>query len=42
MHDFMKDSRFEGITPFESKVWLSSPIMHGDEQTSVKAVFRAL
>ena len=32
MHDFMKDSRFEGITPFESKVWLSSPTMHGDEQ----------
>ena len=32
MHDFMNDSRFEGIKPFESKVWLSSPTMHGDEQ----------
>lgn len=32
MHDFLKDPRFEGIKPFESKVWLSSPTMHGDEQ----------
>ena len=32
MHDFLNDSRFEGIKPFESKVWLSSPTMHGDEQ----------
>nr|MCR5719428.1 DegT/DnrJ/EryC1/StrS family aminotransferase [Lachnospiraceae bacterium] len=26
------DSRFAGIEPFKSKVWLSSPTMHGDEQ----------
>ena len=32
MHDFLNDSRFEGIKPFDSKVWLSSPTMHGDEQ----------
>lgn len=32
MHDFLKDSRFEGVKPFETKVWLSSPTMHGDEQ----------
>lgn len=32
MHDFLKDPRFEGIKPFESKVWLSSPTMHGEEQ----------
>ncbi len=32
MHDFLRDLRFEGIIPFESKVWLSSPTMHGDEQ----------
>ena len=32
MHDFLNDFRFEGIIPFESKVWLSSPTMHGDEQ----------
>ena len=30
--DFLKDPRFQGIEPFESKVWLSSPTMHGDEQ----------
>lgn len=32
MHDFLKDSRFAGIERFKSKVWLSSPTMHGDEQ----------
>ena len=26
------DSRFAGIQPFQNKVWLSSPTMHGDEQ----------
>lgn len=30
--DFKSDPRFKGITPFTSKVWLSSPTMHGDEQ----------
>ena len=30
--DFSKDPRFEGIKPFEKKLWLSSPTMHGDEQ----------
>ncbi len=28
----LNDPRFEGITPFENKIWLSSPTMHGDEQ----------
>ena len=28
----LSDPRFEGIEPFESKVWLSSPTLHGDEQ----------
>ena len=32
MHDFKHDPRFSGIEPFESKLWLSSPTMHGDEQ----------
>ena len=32
MYDFLKDPRFAGIEPFSSKVWLSSPTMHGDEQ----------
>ena len=31
-HNFLKDPRFVGIKPFEKKVWLSSPTMHGDEQ----------
>ena len=30
--DFKNDPRFAGIEPFKSKVWLSSPTMHGDEQ----------
>lgn len=30
--DFKNDPRFKGITPFNIKVWLSSPTMHGDEQ----------
>ena len=32
MHDFKQDPRFKGIEPFSSKLWLSSPTMHGDEQ----------
>ena len=30
--DYLSDSRFAGIHPFKSKVWLSSPTMHGEEQ----------
>ena len=30
--DNLKDLRFAGIEKFNSKVWLSSPTMHGDEQ----------
>ena len=32
MWDFKSDPRFAGIEPFEKKLWLSSPTMHGDEQ----------
>ena len=32
MYDFKSDPRFANIEPFEKKVWLSSPTMHGDEQ----------
>ena len=32
MNKFLEDPRFKGIKPFEKKVWLSSPTMHGDEQ----------
>ncbi|MCR5448765.1 MAG: DegT/DnrJ/EryC1/StrS family aminotransferase [Solobacterium sp.] len=28
---FLEDPRFAGLKPFENKVWLSSPTMHGDE-----------
>lgn len=29
--DFRNDSRFDGIKPFEKKVWLASPTKHGEE-----------
>ena len=32
MYDLKKDIRFKGIEPFNTKLWLSSPTMHGDEQ----------
>ena len=32
MWAFKSDPRFAGIEPFEKKIWLSSPTMHGDEQ----------
>lgn len=32
MYDILNDHRFKGIEPFKSKLWLSSPTMHGDEQ----------
>ena len=32
MYDFKNDLRFKGIEPFPTRLWLSSPTMHGDEQ----------
>lgn len=32
MIDIKSDSRFKGLEPFSTRVWLSSPTMHGDEQ----------
>ena len=32
MIDFKNDLRFKGIEPFPTRLWLSSPTMHGDEQ----------
>ncbi len=32
----LQDPKFAGITPFEKKVWLSSPTMHGEELAFVK------
>ena len=34
------DTRFAGITPFTSKIWLASPTMHGDEQKWVDEAIR--
>lgn len=32
MNKFLDDPRFAGVLPLASKVWLSSPTMHGDEK----------
>ena len=32
---YLSDPRFRGIKPFPSKVWLSSPTMHGEEMAYV-------
>ncbi len=40
MNRFLSDPRFSGIEPFEKKVWLSSPTMHGDEQKWVDDAIR--
>ena len=36
MYDFKSDPRFKGITPFERKVYLASPTMHGEELQYIK------
>ncbi len=38
--DYLKDPRFAGIESFKSKLWLSSPTMHGDEQKWVDDAIR--
>ena len=40
LHDFTTDPRFAGIRPFETKLWLSSPTMHGEEQRWVDEAIR--
>lgn len=40
MNSFLSDPRFAGLKPFELKVWLSSPTMHGDEQKWVDEAIR--
>ena len=32
MNKFLTNPAFEGIEPFKTKLWLSSPTMHGEEQ----------
>lgn len=38
--DYSQDPRFRGIKPFEGRIWLSSPTMHGDEQRYVDEAIR--
>ena len=40
MNDYLSDPRFAGLKPFESKIWLSSPTMHGEEQKWVDEAIR--
>ena len=40
MMDFLNDARFAGISPFDNRVWLSSPTMHGEEQRWVDEAIR--
>ena len=40
MNVFAEDPRFSGIRPFEKKILLSSPTMHGDEQQWVDEAIR--
>lgn len=40
VQDYLSDPRFFGLRPFEQKVWLSSPTMHGDEQRWVDEAIR--
>lgn len=39
MRDYLNDPRFAGIKPFEKRVWLSSPTMHGEEQKWINDAF---
>ncbi len=39
MYDYLIDPRFAGIKPFDPKVRLSSPTMHGEEQKWINAAF---
>ncbi len=38
--DFKSDIRFRGIRPFDKKLWLSSPTIHGEEQRWVDEAIR--
>lgn len=40
MRDYLNDSRFTGITPFEKKVWLSSPTLHGEELKWIESAYK--
>ena len=37
---YLTDNRFAGIEPFEKKIWLSSPTMHGEEKEWIEKAIR--
>lgn len=39
MRDYKNDPRFEGIKPFDKKIWLSSPTLHGDEMAWIQDAY---
>lgn len=39
MRDYKFDIRFKGIKPFDCKVWLSSPTMHGEEMKYIEEAY---
>ena len=39
MSKMKNESRFADIKPFEKKVWLSSPTMHGDEMKYIQQAY---
>ena len=34
-HAHIQNARFRGIEPFQNKIWLSSPTMHGDDEVVI-------
>ena len=41
MFDFQSDPRFKDLKPFEKKIWLSSPTMHGEELEYIKEAYHS-
>lgn len=41
MYNFEFDPRFKEIKPFDTKLWLASPTMHGDELTYITEAYNA-
>lgn len=39
MNNFKSDPRFKNLKPFEKKIWLSSPTMHGKELEYIKKAY---
>ncbi len=39
MIDIVNDERFKDIKPFDKKIWLASPTMHGEEQKWINDAF---